>query len=224
MNKEMKICLPFYKMAYSIFFVVILSVIRGVGFTYEIGAVMEAPMALLAMVFCADTYMQEIISGRSEVWRLCPMKKRMASMMSRLIIQEAFLLLLAAAGYGLFLVFQKPLSLYELQQRTESELRQFLVYLAALVVTLGFWGILSHTLSCLFRNIWVGISICLILWIVTGFFTVGNRLFGSWNLFSYTFRNVGNSKDLSWLCGKIVCILSGMIMVIILPKIIKKRG
>lgn len=224
MGKEMKICLPFYKMAYSIFFVAVLSVIRGVGFTYEIGAVLEAPMALLAMVFCADTYMQEVISGRSEIQRLCPMKKRMASMMKRLIIQEAFLLVLSAAGYGLFLIFQKPLSLYELQQGAESELRQFLVYLAAVVVTLGFWGILSHTLSCLFRNMWVGISICLILWIVTGFFTVGNRLLGSWNLFSYTFRNAGDSKDLRWLCGKIICILFSMIMVMILPKIIKKRG
>ena len=37
MKKEMKIVLPFYKIAYAVSFVVILSVIRAVVFTYEIG-------------------------------------------------------------------------------------------------------------------------------------------------------------------------------------------
>lgn len=36
MKKEMKIVLPFYKIAYAVSFVVILSVIRAVVFTYEI--------------------------------------------------------------------------------------------------------------------------------------------------------------------------------------------
>ena len=37
MKKEMKIVLPFYKIAYAVSFVVILSLIRGVVFTNEIG-------------------------------------------------------------------------------------------------------------------------------------------------------------------------------------------
>ena len=60
MKKEMKIVLPFYKIAYAVSFVVILSLIRGVVFTNEIGLSIEAPFAILTAVFCADTYVQEI--------------------------------------------------------------------------------------------------------------------------------------------------------------------
>lgn len=223
MDKEVKICLQFYKMAYSLFFVAILSVIRGVSFTYEIGIALEAPMAMLAVAFCADTYVQEIVSKRSEVERLYPMKNRMTSMAKRIVIQEIFLLILAAAGYGMFLTIQKPLSLSGVQQGVESELSLFLMYLAAVVVTLNFWGILSHTLSCVFQNMWVGIGMSLFLWIVTNS-SVGERCFGSWNLFSYTFRNIEDSEDMSWMCGKVVCICLSAIMAMMLPKILKKRG
>ena len=45
MKKEMKIVLPFYKIAYAVSFVVILSLIRGVVFTNEIGLSVEGPFA-----------------------------------------------------------------------------------------------------------------------------------------------------------------------------------
>ena len=51
MKKEMKIVLPFYKIAYAVSFVVILSLIRGVVFTNEIGLSIEAPFAILTVVF-----------------------------------------------------------------------------------------------------------------------------------------------------------------------------
>ena len=79
MKKEMKIVLPFYKIAYAVSFVVILSVIRAVVFTYEIGLSIEPPFAILTAVFCADTYVQEITSNRSEVQRLYQIKKRIYS-------------------------------------------------------------------------------------------------------------------------------------------------
>ena len=109
MKKEMKIVLPLYKLAYAFFFIVILSLIRGVVFTNEIGLSIEGPFAILTAVFCADTYVQEITSKRSEVQRLYQMKKRSSSIMQRMMIQEIFLLLLAILGYGLFFVFQRPI-------------------------------------------------------------------------------------------------------------------
>ena len=52
MKKEMKIVLPFYKIAYAVSFVVILSVIRcSLVFTYEIGLSIEPPFAILTAVF-----------------------------------------------------------------------------------------------------------------------------------------------------------------------------
>ena len=225
MKHEIKISLPFYKIAFAIFFIVILSLVRGVVYTFEIGIALEATMAILAASFCADTYTQEIISRRSEVQRLCPMKKRMYCIYRRIVIQEIFLLAAAVIGYGLFLLFQNPRTIVVEQNVTGNamEIRSFFIYFAAIAVTLCFWGMLSNLLSCLFRNMWMGIGGCLILWLITNS-SYGDRYLGAWNLFSYTFRDVENSRDFSWVCGKVVCICIGMIVVAVLPKIIEKRG
>lgn len=220
---EMKISLPLQKQAYAVFFVVILSLVRGVTDSEEIGIALEAPMAILAVTFCADTYTQEIVSRRSEIWRLCPMKKRMTSIYRRLVIQELFLSIVAAIGYGLFFLFQNPRINGIGQGGLEGEIYQFLVYFAAITVTLGFWGLLSNMLSCFFRNMWAGTGICLMLWLITNS-SRGDRAFGAWNLFSYTFRSLGSSSGFNWLCGKFVCICIGIMMVAVLPEIIEKRG
>ena len=60
-----------------------------------------------------------------------------------MMIQEVFLLLLAVLGYGLFFVFQKPVT----HPVTESEMLQFIAYFLAIVVTIFFWGILANTFS-----------------------------------------------------------------------------
>lgn len=220
---ERKISLPAYKLAYAFSFLVILSLIRGISFSYEIGLAMEAPMAILAMVFCADTYTQEITSKRSEIHRLYPMKRRLSSIWMRMVVQELTLFVWSAIGYGMFYIFQHPQSLSKTGQSTESELQMFFTFLAAMAVTLWFWGILSNLLACLFRNMWAGIGCCLLLWITTNS-TAGDRLLGKWNVFSYTFRNIEDHGDLNWICGKMICVLLILIMGAMLPEIIKKRG
>lgn len=222
-STERKISLPAYKLAYAFCFVVILSLIRGISLSYEIGVAMEAPMAVLAMVFCADTYTQEITSKRSEVHRLYPLKRRIRSISMRMIAQEIVLFILSAIGYGMFFFFQNPQSLYKAGQSTESELQMFLLFLAAMVVTLWFWGMLSNFLSCLLRNMWAGIGCCFILWLTTNS-TFGEQFLGNWNLFSYAFRNITDSQDFRWLYGKALCLLLCVLMAFLLPKVIKKRG
>lgn len=180
-------------------------------------------MALLTAVFCADTYVQEVVSRRSEVERLYPMKKRTASLFRRIGLQELYLLILSVLGYGLFYIFQKPVPLYETESGAAGETGLFLMYIAAIIITLSFWGMFSVTLSCLLRNMWAGIGGCLILWVMTNS-TFGDGLLGKWNLLSYAFRNIEDSRDMSWICGKILCILFCIIMAAALPKIIKKRG
>ena len=223
MIREMKISLTFQKQAYAVFFVVILSLVRGITYSDEIGVAIEAPMAVLAFTFCADTYTQEIVSKRSEIWRLCPMKKRMHSIYRHIVIQEMFLLAVAATSYGLFFLFQNPNINGMGQSGIENEICQFFVYFAAIAVTLGFWGLLSNLISCLFRNMWVGIGGCMVLWLITNS-SIGNRIFGAWNLFSYSFRKLEDISDFSWIYGKVVCISIGIMAVAVLPKIIKKRG
>ena len=222
MIQEMKISLTVQKQAYAIFFVVILSLVRGVTDSDEVGIALEAPMAALALTFCADTYTQEIVSRRSEIWRLCPMKRRVRAIYRRMAIQEVFLLFVAAAGYGLFFLFQSPRTDRVGTGGLESEICRFLIYVVAVAVTLGFWGLLSNLLSCLFRNMWAGIGGCLILWLVTNS-SMGDRCFGAWNLFSYTFRELEDGGDFRWIWGKIVCICIGILAAAALPGIIRRQ-
>ncbi|MDD3339914.1 MAG: hypothetical protein PHS82_13785 [Lachnospiraceae bacterium] len=219
MEKETKIVLPFYKIAYAVFFVIILSLIRGVTHTYEVGIAIEAPLAILTTVFCADTYVQEIMSKRSEVHRLYPIKRRFCSIMERIMIQEIFLLVLAIAGYGLFFIVQKPIT----HPVTENETIQFAVYCFAITITIFFWGILVNTLSMFFRNMWMGIGGCLLIWMVANS-RGGENVFGAWNLFSYMFRNIENTADITWLYGKALYICIGLILLATLPNIIRRRG
>ena len=58
MKTESKISFPLYKICYSLAFVAVLSLVRGVSSVAEIGNVMQQAMGILAVVFCADTYMQ----------------------------------------------------------------------------------------------------------------------------------------------------------------------
>mgnify|MGYP000562139880 CR=1 FL=1 len=218
MKKEMKIVLPFYKIAYAVSFVVILSVIRAVVFTYEIGLSIEPPFAILTAVFCADTYVQEITSNRSEVQRLYQIKRE-SIYYTETDDTGNFLLLLAVLGYGLFFAFQKPIT----HPVTESEILQFITCFGAIVVTIFFWGILANTLSMLFRNMWMGIGSSLLIWVATNS-TGGDKLFGAWNLFSYSFRDIENTADITWLYGKGLCICIGLILLLALPKIVRKRG
>lgn len=219
MRKECKIVLPFYKIAYAISFVIILSMIRGVTHTFEVGIAMEAPMAILAVVFCADTYVREIMSKRSQVHRLYPVKRRFFSILERLMIQEIFLLLLAVTGYGCFFFFQKPMT----HPATGSEAKQFMIYFASMIITIFFWGSLANMLSMIFRNMWGGIGGCLLIWLAVNS-SWGDQCLGAWNLFSYTFREVQNNADISWVYGKLMCLCMGTILIAVLPKIIKKRG
>ena len=223
MIKECKISMPFYKIAYAISFVIILSLVRGVFISYEVGIALEPQIAILAAAFCADTYAVEIAGNRSEVWRLYPMKKRLHAIGMRMVIQDLFLFLLAAAGYGLFFLFQKPEPSGMIYEEAAGETMQFLVFLASCLITIVFWGIWSGIIACIFRSMWFGIGGSLILWILTNS-SSGDEHLGKWNLFSYSFRNVENSSDLSWLAGKGVCLALCVVIAAALPYILKKRG
>lgn len=223
MCKEIKISLPLYKIACAFVFITILSLIRGVSVSYEVGIAIEPAMAILAAAFCSDTYVQEITGRRSEVWHLYPMKRKLRSVGMRLLIQELFLLLLAAAGYGLFFLFQRPLLYGVMHPETFSEIRQFFVYLGAMAVTLAFWSVLANTISCIFRNLWFGMSGCLLLYIFTTS-AFAQRNLGPRNVFSYTFRNAEDAGDFRWLAGKGICIALCAAMLLLLPTLLKKRG
>ena len=129
--------LPLYKIAYSVFFIVLLSLIRGVTYTYEIGIAMEAPMAILTTVFCADTYMQEIISKRSEIHKIASNKKASLFNIGENFYTRDIFIVACSNWIWIFLCISKPST----HLITESEIRQLLIYLMAVSITIFFWEI-----------------------------------------------------------------------------------
>ena len=111
--------MPYYKIAYSIAFVVILSAIQPVVYANEIGQAVERAVSLLAVVFCADTYLVEVQSKRSEVFCLYNLKKQAGVVYKRLFVQVAYLIGISLLAYGLF-YWQKPVNLTELKKTLEK--------------------------------------------------------------------------------------------------------
>lgn len=218
---EAKISFPIYKVIYSVFFTVILSIIRGVSFTNEIGGTLEPQMGILAAVFCADIYVQEVASGRWEINRLYPMKNRMGGIWRRMAVQETYLFFLGLAGYGLIYLLQNPIPYW--QGEWGKEILLFLIYIPAMAGTIIFWGMLSNVVACIFRNMWAGAGISLVLWIAVNS-TYGDRIMGIWNPFSYTFRDIEDIGNLSWILGKILWLFGTILLGVVLKRLIKKRG
>ena len=135
--------MPYYKIAYSIAFVVILSAIQPVVYANEIGGAVERAVSLLAVVFCADTYLVEVQSKRSQA----------GVVYKRLFVQVAYLIGISLLAYGLF-YWQKPVNLTE--ELDGGAL--FGIYCIAIPGTVLFWSVLSVTVSNLVRNRWIGMG------------------------------------------------------------------
>ncbi|WP_455715761.1 ABC transporter permease [Anaerosporobacter sp.] len=212
--KEQKICLPIYKVAYSICFVILLSLIRGISSVDSIGIAIVPSMALLAIVFCSDTYWIEYREKRWELFKIYSIRKRTQMIFHRLSIQGIYLCVLSLLGYWCFF-WQKPF------YNTESSIVFiYIPFVMATILSMAFWSVLSMTLVNCFQNIWAGIGISVILW-SSLYSAAGKKLLGKWNVFSYVFKD---EDQFSWLCGQGVEVLLILLMLFICPIIIKKRG
>lgn len=214
MKKEIKVCLPLYKVTFSVLFMVILALVRGIFYVYEIGIAMEPPVALLSAALCADAYVTEIQNGRAEVFCLYAGKKKSAAILRRLFVTMGFLTLLSAGGYLLF-YWQRPIA------EGAASLALFGEFMFACLGTILFWGMLAQTISSLLRNMWAGIGVCFLVW--QTFYSVrGEKIFGKWNLFSYVFRDIGGGGS-DWLCGQFACFFLAALMLPAVRRIVSRQ-
>ena len=91
MKQDLKISLPVYKIGYSLAFIVILSCVHSVVYVNEIGPAIDGKMAVLTLVFCADTYLIERQSRRREVFRLYLIKNQYYAVLRRITVQIGYL-------------------------------------------------------------------------------------------------------------------------------------
>lgn len=218
--KDIKICLPLYKIGYSIIFAVLLSLVRGIFSVSEIGAAMDTNIALLAIVFCSNTYEIEYQEKRWELFRLFSVGSKGKAIKRRMGIQVIYLCLLAYAGYGFF-YWQKPREIIP-----GSSGLLYGMYVIAVTVTIMFWGMVSQTAVNVTHSLWSGIGISVILWLCMSS-QAGERLLGNFNVFAFSFRktdNIGIMYDLGWLWGKGAALFTAVLLVFLIPVILKREN
>lgn len=212
---EIKIGLPIVKIIYSVCFVVLLSMVRGISDVDEIGITLDSYMALLAIVFCADALQTEYTGKRWEIFTLYSEQSRKKALFCRIAVQCFYLWMLSVPGYFCFF-WQQP-------RRVEpvSEGWLFLLCLGAVIVSVWFWGMAAFTLSNLCGSSWAGIGSCVILWLFA-YSTRGEKILGSCNVFAFVFRDLSNPEDMRWIWGKGIALALTILMAVFQPR--KKVG
>lgn len=217
MKNEIKIMFPFYKIIYPILFVSFLAIFRGIADTKEIGVTLDPMLAALSIVYMADTYLIEKREQRWEIFALYTLDKKKKMIYKRLFVQFVYLFFLAAIGYFLFFIQNPSIGSWK------NEGKMYLDYLFAVSISIFFWGVISITIANLFQNIWCSIGISLIIWLVLNS-TVGDTLFGKYNIFSYVFRSYEQGAGTEWILGKIIgFILAILIILVLLPQAMKRK-
>lgn len=214
---EIKICLPMYKIACSICFAVLLSLVRGISSVEEIGITLNTAMAVIAAVFCADIYRSEYSGRRWEVFRLRTVRTRSAVVLVRLAVQCLYLCLVAAAGYACFF-WQQPAIFTD----TPGYLL-FIWAMAATAAAIFFFGTLAMLLAILGKNSWSGTGAALVVWMAVNSMR-GKALLGKYSVFAFSFRELSAPEDMGWLLGTGTAVLAAFAMLTVLPWIIRKRG
>lgn len=217
MKKEIKICLPLYKICYSFLFVFFFSLVRGVGGTEEIGIAVDTEIGILAIIFCGDTYDIERREKRRDIFRLFPLKKQIKVMLRRLAVQMLYLVILSILGYGMF-YWQAPRN-----SLAVSSWFLFGIFLLAVLSSVFFWSVLSMMLTTAFRSLPAGSGTALCLWMLLNS-TFGEKLLGAYNVFSFGFRRISEVNNWNWLWGKGAAVLLSIGMMLLMPEILKKRG
>lgn len=216
MKNEIKIMLPLYKIIYPILFVCFLAIFRGIADTKEIGVTLDPMLAALSVVFMADTYLIEKREQRWEIFALYAFDKKKTMMYKRVFVQFLYLLLLAAIGYFLFFIQKPSAGIWE------NEIKMYLEYLLAASISIFLWGTMAIIVANLFRNIWCGIGISFIVWLLLNS-TFGDDLFGRYNVFSYVFRSYEQGGT-DWIPGKVIgFVLAILMMFVLLPQTMKRR-
>lgn len=214
MKKEIKICLPWYKVLYAAAFIILMALVRGISSVNEIGISLDFYMPLLAIVFCADTCYQEVQEGRWEILSLMPHNSQRKMILQRMGIQVAFLTVLAGVGYGLFELFQQPLSV-------EGSISLFFLSLAAVGISILLFGTLSAALVNATGSLWGGIGSIALVWFLISS-KMAQNLPDFLQIFAFSSRQINIQSDYSWMAGKITAILIA-VLCLAFQKNIRKR-
>ena len=160
MRYDLKISLSFYKIIYSVVFMVIIIFIRGISTSGEVIAALEPNAALLAGVFMADNYYKEFANGNIQVFYRYSLKKKTIAMVRRSLIDIIYLLLLVLGAYWGYLIIYHPLGF-----SYDNNVSIMFHTLTACAISIFFFGMLSFTITNFTQKIGVGIGVSVIIWV-----------------------------------------------------------
>lgn len=216
LKHNIKIALTRIKVCYSVSFMLILALIRGVSYPEYIGGAMDANVALLAIIFCADVYYQEIKDNRWEIFDLLPRSKRFHTIYQRLLIHVIYLSILCALNYWVFYVRFITYS---------REVNFLLIYITAIFAcsaSILLFGTLSFTFVNVLKNLWGGIGVSFLIWITLNS-TIGKGIPSYINVFAY-----GNSQNLElstdWIVGKLTAVIASIVLIYLNNKLLVWKG
>lgn len=190
MIEQMKLTLPLYKIIVAVVFTGLYSVIRGIAYVNEIPLVIDAGMAILAIIFFSDIYLLERKGQCVDLFRMCSRKKKIQVFVERFFINIAFLMIITFILFFLFYVLQQP-ALHHDEKVTGFFFDSLLIALFSII---GF-GMISAALSDLLLNQWGGISCSVMIWILLHSIFAA-KMPKELQFFSY-------EKDGLWLTGKL---------------------
>lgn len=184
-----------------------MSFLFGVRSYSYIGKTLDTYMAILAAVFCADTYEQEVESNRWEVLHLVKRKKKFHTINQRLAIQFTYLSILFASCLFIYYI-KDPSMLID-----GNVIRLSIEAIFACSTSIIFFGTLTYTLINVLQNQWAGIGCVLVLWVIS-ITTIGMKIPKYINIFWYVFKDIKQVDDsYQWVVGKMVALLISMVLI-----------
>ncbi len=211
MKQEMEIVLTKPKVFLVIFFMLILMVIRQVDSNCDIGIVLDSNMALLSIVCGANIIYSELYGDLRDIFKKYGEKKLLRMLYRRILIQWAFLVLVASIVYWLFFILHPEI--------TNNVLIEYLKAEFAVAVSCLFFLALVVLFTSIFKNQWIGPGAVFLIWaFLTS--TYGQHIPPEVNVLSYCYE-METLRTKQWITGKLIAMITTFLIFLAIKWLMK---
>ena len=195
---ELKVSLPWYLIATTGFFSIIVPIIVGCNTYEEVGIVLQRNISFLSIFMFANTYYIEYQQKTVETFFMLSNKWKKRELYKRIMLRLLFLLSTLFISY--FIFSWKGLHLYA------EDIKEIIILegIFAIISATFFFGGICYLIVNMCGNIWGGIGCTIILWLIlnSGWATVIPAYV---NVFAY-----GRFEE-NWIQGEIWGLVNGII-------------
>jgi ABC-type transport system involved in multi-copper enzyme maturation permease subunit len=206
---HMKATFPWYIGVSSGFFAVLLPFVLGCDTYEDLGVIMDRNFSFISIVAFADIYYIEFQQKTEEVFYLFPNKRIKHEIVKRVCLRLIVIFLLLLLSCYLFAL--KGLHL-NVNNSLETVIAQGIF---AVISSIVFFGGISCLSVNVLRNLWKGVGISIVVWIILGS-KWGETIPDFANVFAY------GEMDRNWIQGKCFGLFAGTGMLLLSAKFAEK--